>query len=87
MPVTRQKLEEMTPEELIGQYHSLRDWIQEKRGINFEREPKLGRKELIAIVYNGQSRYIDDIFNHALATSLTEWGRSHPGAVLFTSGE
>jgi len=49
MPVTRQKLEEMTPEELIGQYHSLRDWIQEKRGINFEREPKLGRKELIVL--------------------------------------
>jgi hypothetical protein len=75
IPVTLKKLEEMSPEELLSQYQSLVDFIKERKGIPFERNPQIPREKLIELVTAGQMNYFDDIERVMLAESLSEWGK------------
>ena len=78
----REQLEQMTPETLLQQYQSLVEFIREKRGIPFERNPPRSRNELIELIQTGQISYGQDILMETLASQLHEYGKTHPG-ILF----
>ena len=82
IPATRQRLEEMTPNELLEQYHSLRDWVYQNKKLNFERDPKVSKEKLVAIIDGGQNLFSEEVLTNTIANALEEWGKTHPGPIL-----
>jgi len=83
IPIERKDLEEMDQEDIIKNYNSLADWIQEKIRVNFERGPDMTKEQLIQTTLHFQDMYKSEIYRYGLADSLREWGEEHPGPVVY----
>lgn len=90
-PVFEEALRSMSPDQLLNQYRSLCEWVEEhvwKGHVKYDRNPNLKPGELMDLILKCQDDHMDKMERLVLAEALTKWGKSNPGPVVFdTAGQ
>ena len=86
-PIPKHKLEEMPYDQIMKQYNTMADWIQQVKGLNFRRNPEIDKDQLVDTILEAQCTYGQTMHMHALADALKEYGKTHPEPLFWKGAE